>query len=211
MDGEDTVFVVDDDALLREGLALLLNAEGFSVKAYASAKAFLEDYDAHARGCIVLDIAMPEIDGFTLQRILRGRGIRLPIIFLTGQADVPKAVRALKEGAVDFMEKPVLDEEILPRIRAAMAQGARHRVDDQGAMDVQSRYERLTPRQQEVMMLVISGLSNKEVARKLDISTRTAEGHRLRIMEKMHASSLRELIEMARICKTSKRPCIADG
>jgi two-component system response regulator FixJ len=199
-----TVFVVDDDASLREALTLFLEAEGFRVEAYASPRAFLDAYDPTARGCIILDISMPEMDGLALQQALLARGAQLPVIFLTGQGDIPKAVQAVKKGAVDFLEKPALDAEILERIRAAMGQGSGHRSEDRGSLEVQDRYERLTPRQREVMYLVTSGLSNKEVARVLGISIRTAEGHRFRLMEKMQAASLLELTELARRCKVQR-------
>lgn len=206
MDETDTVFVVDDDVSLRQALTLFLQSEGFTVKAFSSAKAFLKSYDPRWEGCVILDIGMPDMDGLALQQKLAARGVHLPIVFLTGQGDIPKAIQAVKAGAVDFLEKPASDEEILRRIRAAMTQAARYRADDQGTLEHLNRYERLTQRQREVMTLVTTGLSNKEIARSLGISVRTAEGHRLRIMEKMQAASLLELTEMARVCQVLERP-----
>ena len=200
-DAADTVFVVDDDAALREALTLFLESEGFRVEAYASASAFLDAWRAEQQGCLILDIGLPGMDGLDLQRTLQARAIQLPIIFLTGQGDVPKAVQALKEGAVDFLEKPARHEVILEHIRAALAAGRTRRLEERLGTELQERYQSLTPRQREIMTLVTSGLSNKEVARELRISTRTAEGHRFRIMEKMRATSLLELTEMAQACE----------
>jgi two-component system, LuxR family, response regulator FixJ len=201
MDKADTVFVVDDDALLRQALTLFLQTEGFRVKAYASARTFLDAYEPDWQGCVILDIGMPGMDGLVLQQTLSTRGARLPIIFLTGQGDISRAVQAVKAGALDVIEKPASEEEILRRVRAAMAHEAIPDAEDQGALELLNRYERLTQRQREVMILVTSGLSNKEVARRLGISIRTAEGHRFRVMEKMQATSLQELTEMAQACK----------
>jgi two-component system response regulator FixJ len=211
MNAADTIFVIDDDDAVREALTLFLEAEGFRVKAYASSSAFLDAYRPGWQGCLILDIGLPGMDGLALQQALRTRGVRLPIIFLTGQGDIPKAVQAVKEGAVDFLEKPARDEEILSRIHEAMADAARWQAGDQGTSEVLDRYARLTQRQRQVMFLLTSGLSNKEVARKLNISTRTAEGHRLRIMEKMQAASLLELIEMSGACKVVERPDAPDA
>jgi two-component system response regulator FixJ len=202
----DTVFVIDDDALLRQALTLFLETEGFGVKAYASAQAFLDAYDPDWQGCIILDIGMPGMDGLALQQVLLARGAQLPIVFLTGRGDVPKAVQAVKQGAVDFLEKPAAVEDVLERVRAAMAHQPSHSFEDRSTLEVQNRYQRLTERQREVMALVTSGLSNKEVARELGISVRTAEGHRFRVMERMQAASLLELTEMARVCRVPERP-----
>ena len=201
----NTVFVIDDDCSLREALTLFLETEGFVVEAYASSGAFLDGYRPERRGCLILDIGLPGMDGLTLQQTLRMRGIRLPVIFLTGQGDIPKAVQAVKEGAMDFLEKPASHEEILSRIHVALDDAAQHATEERVGSEILGRYERLTPRQREIMQLVTSGLSNKEVARKLNISTRTAEGHRFRIMEKMQATSLLELTEMGQACKALEK------
>ncbi len=200
MDNTETVFVVDDDSAVREALTLFLESEGFRVEAYAAGRAFLDACQTERCGCAILDISMPEMDGLALQRALADRGIRIPIIFLTGQGTVPKAVRALKGGAVDFLEKPPATAELLDRVRTALAQDAARRKEDSRRMDLVQRLARLTPREQQIMTLVATGLSNKEIGRQLDISFRTVEGHRQRVAEKMQASSLAELVEMARIC-----------
>ena len=206
MERADTVFVVDDDALLRKALKLFLQAEGFDVETYASATAFLDACQADWRGCVILDIGMPGMDGLALQQALSERGVRLPVIFLTGQGDIPKTVQAMKGGAVDFLEKPASDAEILGRVQAAMAHEAKCRQAAQRRLKVKNRFERLTPRERKVMSLLVSGMTNKEVARKLEISFRTVEVHRSRIMEKMAAESILELIEMARAGGVFEKP-----
>jgi two-component system response regulator FixJ len=202
----DTVFIVDDDAALREALTFILETEGFQVEAYASARAFLDTCRAARKGCLILDIGLPGMDGLALQQTLHAHALQLPVIFLTGQGDVPKAVQAFKEGAVDFLEKPVSHETILARVRTALADAKRDAARERIGAELADRYGSLTVRQREIMVLVTSGLSNKEVARKLEISTRTVEGHRFRIMEKMHANSLWELTEMAQTCQALDRP-----
>jgi len=202
----DSVFVVDDDASLRKALTLFLQAEGFNVEAYASARAFLDACQPDWHGCVILDVGMPDMDGLALQQALAARGVRLPIIFLTGQGDIPKAVQAVKGGAVDFLEKPASDAEILGRIHAAMAHEAKRRTEDLRRMKLKKRFERLTPRERKVMSLLVSNLSNKDVGRKLGISPRTVEVHRSRIMEKMVAKSILELIDMARECGVFEKP-----
>jgi two-component system response regulator FixJ len=202
----DSVYVVDDDAALRKALTLFLQAEGFNVEAYASARAFLDACQPDCHGCLILDIGMPDMDGLALQQALAARGVRLPIIFLTGQGDIPKAVQAVKGGAVDFLEKPAGDAEILGRVRAAMAHEDKRRKEDQRRLKLKKRFERLTPRERKVMSLLVTGMSNKVVGRKLGISPRTVEVHRFRIMEKMVAKSILELIDMAGECGVFEKP-----
>lgn len=202
----DTVYVVDDDALLRKALTLFLQAEGFDVETYASATAFLDACQPDWRGCVILDIGMPGMDGLALQQTLSGRGVRLPIIFLTGQGDIPKTVQAMKGGAVDFLEKPASDAQILGRVHAALAHEATYRKAAQRRLKVKNRFERLTPRERKVMSLLVSGMTNKEAGKKLGISFRTVEVHRSRIMEKMAAASILELIELARVGGVFEKP-----
>jgi two-component system response regulator FixJ len=197
MNRVDTVFVVDDEASVREGLRLLLEAEGFRVAAYASARDMLDAVDPQCRGCVILDLDMPDMDGMALQQALSARDIELPVIFLTAKGDIQTAVQAMKEGAVDFLEKPATAEKILERISAAIGEDARRRSTEPHVLETRQRYERLTAREREVMVLVVCGLANKLVARRLDISVRTAEGHRFRVMEKMQAASLEQLVAMA--------------
>jgi RNA polymerase sigma factor (sigma-70 family) len=202
----DTVFVVDDDAVLRKALALFLQVEGFKVEVYASARAFLDVCQPDWYGCVILDIVMPDMDGLALQQVLVARGIRLPIIILTGQGDIPKVVQAVKGGAVDFLEKPASDSEILGRVHAAMVLEAKRRREEQRSLKVKTRFERLTPRERSVMNLLVSDMSNKEVGKKLGISPRTVEVHRSRVMEKMGAASLLELMEIDRVYGLFEKP-----
>ncbi|MGD8936811.1 MAG: response regulator [Thiogranum sp.] len=206
MTASDTIYIIDDDPSLRDVLALFLEAEGFRVETYPSSGEFLDAWRPGARGCAVLDISMPGMDGLTLQKTLHVRGIELPIIFLTGQGGVPQAVQAIKDGAVDFLEKPTSGKQLLKRIRVALADRARRDASLKARPELLARYERLTERERQVMSLVTSGLPNKLVARRLNISTRTAEGHRFRVMEKMQASSLSELTQMEQACKTLAIP-----
>jgi two-component system response regulator FixJ len=206
MENADTIFVVDDDVSLRNALTLFLQAEGFHVEAYESARAFLDACQPDWQGCMILDIGMPDMDGLALQQALSNRGVVLPIIFLTGQGDIPKTVQAMKGGAIDFLEKPASDVQILERVHAAMAHEAKHRPEARRNLELKKRFERLTPRERKVMNLLVSGMQNKEVGRKLGISFRTVEVHRSRIMEKMAAASILELIEMARVGGIFEKP-----
>jgi FixJ family two-component response regulator len=165
---------------------------------YATAFADACGQDRH--GCAIIDVGLPDMDGLALQQLLTARGISMPVIILTGQGDVPKAVRALKAGAVDFLEKPADPVELLAHVRAALAQDAEQLEQLKRKSELVGRLATLTPRQREVMALVASGLASKVVARRLDISFRTVEGYRQRVSEKMPADSLPELVEMAKIC-----------
>ncbi|MEA3278567.1 MAG: response regulator [Pseudomonadota bacterium] len=198
--GTPRVFVVDDDPALRRALVMLLECEGLEVEAHASAQAFLNAYRAEQPGCLLLDIDMPDLTGLELQNLLAQQGVRIPIIFLTGQADVPKTIQAFKAGAVDFLEKPASDEVLLDRVRGAIAIDARRRSVEERRAAVLDRLQRLTPREREVLELVVAGKSSKEAARELCISHRTVEVHRRRVLEKMRATSLPALIEMAHTC-----------
>lgn len=196
-----TVFLVDDDPMVCEALTLLLQSERFKVESYRSAGQFLNSYHSVALGCVILDVSMPGgMDGLALQTTLTERGVRLPIIFLTGEADVPEAVRAIKAGAVDFLKKPVSGEALLRCVNLALVEDARRLLEAERRSSLMERVHRLTPRESEVMALLASGMSNKEVGLKLNISHRTVEVHRSRIMEKMKADSFPKLIDMARAC-----------
>jgi FixJ family two-component response regulator len=197
---ESVVFLVDDDPIVLDALGLFLESSGLSVKALPSAQAFLGEYDPRCPGCLVLDIRMPGMSGMELQQILIERHIDIPIIFLTGHGDIPMSVKALKAGAVDFIEKPFNDEVLLSCIREAIAKDAQSRALDIEKAKILRRYEQLTRREKEVMGFVISGHSNKEIAKELDISHRTIDVHRSRIMDKMEANSLPELVNMASMC-----------
>lgn len=194
------VFVIDDNPLVRKSLALLLEAEDIGTAVYASAAEFLSHYQPEQPGCLLLDYAMPDMDGLELQKALVVKKACIPIIFLSGEADVPVSVQALKAGAVDFLQKPVGDTALLASVRHAIARDKRLRqVAEQKAL-LLARFGRLTTREWEVMALIVRGQSNKQAARTLKVSPRTIEGHRARVMDKMRADSLAELIDMARNC-----------
>jgi two-component system response regulator FixJ len=200
MNREPTVFLVDDDPTIRDALGLFLESTGMAVKPYALAQDFLEEYRTEWPGCVVLDIRMPGMTGLELQDILQARNIKIPIIFLTGHGDVPMSVKAFKAGAVDFIEKPFNDHVLLTRIREAIEQDSQARTNQARIDEVRRRYVHLTRREKEVMRLVACGHSNKEIARQLEISHRTIDVHRARLMGKMQAHSLPELVNMAAIC-----------
>lgn len=196
-----TVFLVDDDEAVRDGLKELLEANRLRVKTFGSAEEFLEACRPDIPGCVVLDVRLPGISGPKLQQQLVEREIRLPIVFLSGFGDVPTTVQALKGGAIDFLEKPVAAETLLERVRAALDVDAERRKTNAFARHAQARYKRLTAREREVMTLVVGGvLKNKDIARRLGISPRTVEVHRARVMHKMGAQTLLELIDFAQLC-----------
>src|SRR5260221_12900086 len=193
---EDTVFVVDDDSDVRDSLASLLTAANFRAETFESARAFLSS-DALARpGCLVADVRMPDMDGLELQEELAKRKSKLAVIIITGHGDVPLAVRAMKAGAVDFLEKPFEEERLLSSIRRAFAQGYAMHSQAKVVEAVSQRIAQLTGREREVLSLVVAGRANKEIARALNISPRTVEIHRAHVMEKMEADSLAELVRL---------------
>ena len=198
-----TVHVVDDDPAIRNALTASLEARGHSVENYESAEAFLEAYDDDQIGCLVLDIKMPGINGLELQKILAKKNCPIPIIFVTGHGDVPMSVQALKNGAIDFLEKPYRQEILHDRIELALAQSIETRQKIIKENKIRECYNHLTPREKQVMEMLTSGstnTSNKKIAESLNISPRTVEDHRAKIMLKMQAKSLIELIEIAKVC-----------
>jgi RNA polymerase sigma factor (sigma-70 family) len=195
-DEQGTVYIVDDDPAVRDGMRLLVRSVGLPAEAFASADEFLERYDRKLAGCLVLDIRMPGLGGLELQERLLALGSSLPIIFITGHADVPMAVEAMQKGAFDFIEKPVRDQDLLERISEALDVHRRQRSREASLSELESRLSRLTKREREVMALVIAGKPNKVIAWELGTSQRTIEIHRSRVMEKMQARSLAELVRM---------------
>jgi RNA polymerase sigma factor (sigma-70 family) len=191
------VFLVDDDAAVRDSLGRLLEAAGLRVEHYASAEEFLAGYRPGEAGCLVLDVAMPGMNGIELADVLAARGIQLPIIYLTAHGDIPMSVRAMKAGAEDFFEKPVKGEALIARIHEALARDSRRRDDNAISSAAREKLSRLTPREREVMTLAIHGHQNKEIARRLGISHRTVELHRSRVMRKTGTATLLELASMA--------------
>ena len=196
MSAPGTVFVVDDDQAVRDSLALLVHSVGIDAETFASAREFLDAYRPDRRGCLITDIRMPGMSGLELQEQLSSDGIAIPVIVLTGHGDVPAAVRALKGGAVDFVEKPFNPQALLDLIQQAIARDTELREQAAREADVAERVALLTPREQEVMALVVAGKANKVVAIDLAISERTVELHRGRIMKKMQARSLAELMRI---------------
>jgi len=196
-----TVFVVDDDDALRESLVLMLESRGFQVQAFASGQAFLQGTTADAAGCLVLDMRMPEMSGLELQEAMLRHGYQLPILFLSAFADIPSTVHAIKGGAVDFLEKPVETDVLIQHIRQALAADRQRRRQRHKEQRIRARFEQLTPRQREVMRLATEGLSNKEIAETLGISSRTVENHRALLMERMEADNLAVLCQMAALCR----------
>ena len=195
-DIQQTVYVVEDDEAVRDSLELLLKSDGKPVKTYESATAFLKDYSDKMAGCIVLDIRMPGMDGMELQKKLNEKHSILPIIFVTGHGDVPMAVDAMKEGAVDFIQKPYREEALLEKIEAALKQDLEQRKSLDEKQEIIRRIKSLTPREHEIMDRMIAGQANKVIAIELEISQRTVEIHRSRVMHKMGTQSLAHLVRM---------------
>lgn len=197
------VYLVDDDEEVRRALAFLLGTAGLAVRVYDSANALLEKLDITHFGCIVSDVRMPGIDGIQLLRELKSRGVTLPVIVMTGHADVALAVGAMKAGAVDFIEKPFSDDVLLDAISAAMANLGNAAGNASEASLVRSRIATLSDREKEVLEGLLAGNPNKTIAYDLGISPRTVEAHRASVMRKMSAASLSQLVRMALLAQTS--------
>ncbi|MDH3594011.1 MAG: response regulator transcription factor [Rhodospirillales bacterium] len=204
MSAEPTVFVVDDDSGVRDTLRWLVESIGLKIETFASAQEFLNAYDPSRPGCLVTDVRMPGMSGIELQSKLAAEEVTLPIIVVSGYADVPTAVRSMKRGAIDFVEKPFDEQMMLERIQLSILEDARLRQERAARERTMARLESLTRRERQVMDLVILGKSNKEVARALDISPKTVEVHRSHVMVKMQAESLAELVRIAGSCTISK-------
>lgn len=194
MVNDATIFILDDDAAVRDSLSMLIESAGYKAEAFASCREFLARPPYPPRACLLLDVHMPEMSGLQLQDEMARRGLKLPVIVMTGQADVPVAVRAMKAGALDFIEKPFSDEVMLDSIRNALTAPAAKAAGDPV---IAKRIAELTPREHDVMLQMIAGNPNKVTAYNLGISPRTVEIHRARVMEKMAARSLSELVRMA--------------
>ena len=194
---QSKVFIVDDDDAVRKSLQLLFKTVGVEAVGFASGDDFLHAFDNDWQGCIVLDIRMPGTSGLEVQKILKERGCSQPIIFITGHGDVPMAVEAMQSGAFDFVQKPFRDQELMDRVQQALSFNAEHQEESGHKQLAAERLATLTPRETEVMECVVKGLANKVIAMDLDVSQRTVEIHRARVMEKMHARSLAELVRMA--------------
>jgi RNA polymerase sigma factor (sigma-70 family) len=194
---EPVVTIVDDDEAVRDSLALLLNFRGYRTRAYASAEACLEAWRPDWRGCLLLDLRMGGMDGLALQQALLTRDSSLPIVFLTGHGDLAHARAALKSGAVDFLEKPYEEADLLAAVGEAMERDTRESAAQTHVAEISARIERLSEREHQVMYLVVAGKPNREIAEELGISPRTVEVFKARMMEKMQARSVPELVRMA--------------
>ena len=195
-----TVFVVDDDAAIRKAVSRLLRSAGFAVAAFASPSEFLAQYNPAMPGCLVLDIAMPGFSGLRLQTTLGETGSTVPIIFLTGHADVPKSVQAMKYGAFDFLTKPVDGKDLLAAVRAAIEKDSAARREQAKRSEIHERLDTLTPREREVLEHVVAGKLNKQIAADLGITEATVKMHRARVMTKMKVQSVAELACLMERC-----------
>jgi len=200
------VIIVDDDPSVQRSLKRLLTVHRLPARVYGSAQEFLDQgCPAPGSGCLLLDIKMPGINGLELQAQLRQRGFRLPIVFITGHGTVPMSVEAMKQGAMDFVQKPFDSPSLIEIIRKAIARSRQHAIEQQECLDLEQRFESLSQREREVFRFVIAGFLNKQIAFELGIAEKTVKVHRARVMEKMQASSLAELVQLSE--KLRLPPC----
>lgn len=188
------VYVVDDDDAMRESVSYLLKTVGLEVESFATAQAFLDRFDPERPGCLLTDVRMPGLSGLNLLSELRARVTDFPVIVMTAYADVPMAVQAMQGGAADFIEKPFRDQELLDRIQDVLQNQATHQSDGLKRREIEARLERLTPREREVLDSIVQGMLNKQIASELGLSIKTVELHRARVMEKMEAAHLADLV-----------------
>lgn len=206
MSDQSTVYVVDDSVEVRESLTVLLRSKGLQSCCFPDAQAFLKACAPHVAGCLIVDVRMPGLSGLDLQHLLQERGYTLPVIVITGHGDVPMAVRALKAGALDFIEKPFAPSVLIPLINEALALDARlsHRRCEEAML--RARFALLTPREREILQQIVNGHYNKVVAADLGVSVSTVEAHRKRIMEKLRAKSLYDLVHIVELNRDSGSP-----
>lgn len=197
MNNEAIVYVVDDDAAVRDAIRKLISSVGLRVEVFGSAGEFLAQAPQNSPGCLILDVRLPDLSGLEFQRALSDRGIHIPIVFITGHGDVPMSVRAMKAGAVEFLTKPFRGQELLDAVQEAIVRDRAGIRDRAQLAEIRSRYDSLTAREREVLHLVVSGLLNKQVAAELGASELTIKTHRARVMQKMGAESLADLVRMS--------------
>ncbi len=190
------VFVVDDDPSVRSSLKFLISTVGLQAESFDSADTFLQRKPSDAPSCLVLDVRLPGLSGLDFQRELAARNIRIPIVFITGHGDIPMTVRAMKAGAVEFLTKPFRDQDLLDAVRIALERDRARREQEKEVTELQQRFDSLSPREREVISMVVSGMLNKQIAGQLGTAENTVKVHRSRAMEKMHAQSLAELVKM---------------
>jgi FixJ family two-component response regulator len=199
------VFVIDDDALIRDGIRSLIRSIGLRAETFASASDFMRAKRPDAPACLILDVRMPGLSGLDLQRQLSDADIDIPIIFITGHGDIPMSVRAMKDGAMEFLTKPVRGQDLLDAVQKAVARDRALRLERAEISAIRKRFDSLTPRETEVLNLVVAGLLNKQIADQLGTSELTIKTHRAHVMEKTHAESLAHLVRMAERLRTSLR------
>ena len=194
--GETTVYLVDDDPDVREAIVFLLETEGIAVDAFGDPRRMLESIDANARGCLLLDVRLPGMDGLGLHQALKKRGVAMPAVFISGHGDIPMAVRAVNAGALDFIEKPFDDKVLLERITRAFELDARRSRAETESAGIRRRLKKLTPREHDVLRGIVDGKLNKQIGDDLGISVRTVELHRGRVLEKLDAANAADLVRM---------------
>ncbi len=191
-----TVFIVDDDASVREGVADLLRSVGLRVEAFASPKEFIDSKRGNAHGCLILDVRLPGPSGLEFQRFLASSDMHLPVIFISGHGDIPMSVRAIKSGAIEFLTKPLHEQQLLDAVHAGIERDRARRQEAVAVAELRLRFETLTPREREILALVVSGQAIKQIAAHLDLSEMTVKVHRSQVMHKMQAKSVIELVRM---------------
>ena len=194
---EEVVYIIDDDASVRRGLGELLRSVGLGVQTFESSQEFLDSKRPDAPGCIILDVRLPGRSGLEFQSMLQNLGIQLPVIFISAHSDIPISVRAMKSGAIEFLTKPLREQELLDAVHAGIEQDRARRQEAELIAELRARYDSLTPREREIMNLVVTGRVNKQIAAQAGLSEVTVKVHRGHVMQKMRAKSLVDLVRMA--------------